>query len=86
MFRSSFCLTEKFVSSLVKDMKGIFIMPVGNPDQDVIRSISDALSGTFALKIATGKGMNIPENSCNSGRRQYNATTILKEMLAEKQG
>lgn len=67
-------------------MKGILIIPIGNTDQDVIRSISDALSGTFHLKVATGKGMNIPENSCDSRRRQYHATTILKEMLAEKRG
>ena len=67
-------------------MKGIFIIPIGNPEQDVIRSISEALSNMFHLKVATGKEMNIPENSFNSRRRQYNATTILKEMLAEKPG
>ena len=66
-------------------MKGILIIPIGNPDRDVIRSISDALSGTFHLKVATGKEMNVPENSCNSRRRQFNAATILKEMRAEKQ-
>jgi archaemetzincin len=67
-------------------MKGILIIPIVNPDQDVIMSISDALSRTFHLKVATGKEMNIPENSFNSRRRQYHATTILKEMLEEKQG
>ena len=67
-------------------MKVILIIPIGNPDQDVIRSISEALSGTFHMKVATSKGMNIPENSCNSRRRQHHATTILKEMLAEKPG
>ena len=67
-------------------MKGILILPIGNAEQGVIRSISDALSMTFHLKVATGKGMNIPENSYNSRRRQYHATTILKVMLAEKQG
>jgi len=67
-------------------MKGILIIPIEVADQDVIRSISDALSGTFHLKVATGKEMNIPENSRNSRRKQYQATTILKEMLAGKRG
>ncbi len=67
-------------------MKGILIIPVGNPDQDVIRSISDALSMTFHMKIVTGKEMDIPENSFNLRRRQCNATTILKEMITEKPG
>ena len=67
-------------------MKGILIIPIGNPDQDVIRSISDALAMTFHLKVATGKEMNIPENSYNLRRRQYNATTILKELITEKPG
>jgi len=67
-------------------MKGLLIIPIGNVDPDVIRSISGALSIMFHLNVATGKGMNIPENSCSSRRRQYLAASILKEMLAEKQG
>ena len=79
-------LTEKSASSLEQKMKGILVIPIEVADQDVIRRISDALSGTFHLKVATGKEMNIPENSRNSRRKQYRATTILKEMLAGKRG
>lgn len=67
-------------------MKGILIVPVGNVEWDIIMNISDGLSKTFHRKVTTGKEMEIPHNSYNSRRRQYQATVILKEMLSGKRG
>jgi len=40
-------------------MKVILIIPIGKPDKDAIRSISDAISGMFHIQVARGILMNI---------------------------
>ncbi|GAB4425275.1 MAG: archaemetzincin family Zn-dependent metalloprotease [Thermodesulfovibrionales bacterium] len=59
---------------------GILLIPIGSVDLDVLRSIADALKGTFHCEAELGKEMPIPQGSYNNRRKQYHSTAILREM------
>lgn len=65
-------------------MEGIFIIPIGTVDSDILRDIANALKETFHCEIGLGREIPIPRNAYNNKRRQYHSTTILKDIQSLK--
>ncbi len=61
-------------------MRRILVVPIGDIEPDILRSISNAVEHIFALKIESGDTLSVPRNSYNPERRQYHSSIILKEL------
>ncbi len=67
-------------------MERIIITPIGKVDPGFLRTVSSAVRNKFHIKAEVGRKVSVPLASYNALREQYNATAVLKEMIAYKQG
>ncbi|MCD6368053.1 MAG: archaemetzincin family Zn-dependent metalloprotease [Candidatus Aenigmarchaeota archaeon] len=62
----------------------IEIIPIGDVNIDILKAVVDELNREFKSKIYIGEKMDIPKNSLNTYRGQYDAEIILKEIEERK--
>jgi len=65
-------------------MKGIIVVPIGNVDRDVLKTIVEGLREVFRCRMGLGKEMPVPKDAYNARRRQYLSTDILEKLRAMK--
>ncbi|NWF76620.1 MAG: archaemetzincin family Zn-dependent metalloprotease [Nitrospirae bacterium] len=61
-------------------LKKILIIPIGDIDQYILHSISQKLEKTFHDKLEIGKKIQLPQDSYDSDRKQYNSSIILQNI------
>jgi len=64
----------------------INILPIGTIDPDILEGISKTIAKMLPWSVKTGKEIELPEESYNSLRRQYNSSKILRKMKALRTG
>jgi archaemetzincin len=65
-------------------MEGIYLIPIGTIDTEILRVIANALHKEFHIRTTIGGKIAIPDNSYNRTRRQYHSTIILGELESSK--
>ncbi len=65
-------------------MEGIYLIPIGAIDTEILRVIANALHKEFHTRATIGGKIAIPDHSYNRMRRQYHSTIILGELESPK--
>ncbi len=65
-------------------LKKILIIPIGSLDIKVLQSIAQKIEKEFHDKVDIGNEMEIPQDSYNAERKQYNSSTILQKIKPNK--
>lgn len=62
----------------------LVIIPFGEIESTLLEAISQTLKKTFGCYCKIEKGLSIPQETFNKGRKQYNSTAILRKLASQK--
>lgn len=67
-----------------KVMGGIFVIPIGSIDYEILSVIYEGIKETFYCHSEMGDGITIPQSAYNTKRRQYHSSAIIKEIKSHR--
>ena len=73
-----------FLSLEVCAQEKIYILPLGEIDEEVIQNLKNKLPEVFSLEVEVYNPKKIPLSSFNPKRRQYHSSLILEELSKDK--
>jgi archaemetzincin len=76
--------TFLFLSLEVFAQEKIYILPLGEIDEEVIQYLKNKIPEVFSLEVEVCSPKKIPLISFNPKRRQYHSSLILEELSKEK--